>query len=250
MEPKENITQYITPVEKVANQLSKNGEQMASSRVLGKKLRSLTKDFESIVCVIKESKDLSILTVDELAGSLEAHKQRRRSWDDQVEPNGQALQAQWFCSSTASRNYGTRGATSFCRSPPWVTEQLLLTSAAMVTPTPVLCFFLLHSPHHGLHLFGTLSVDIAHLSFLSNLSLADNIFFSPIPPPLSSLSALRFLNLSNNGFNQTEYTQYTTSHTTMEPDSLHGIEYGGLVEKRESNSEHVRDLRQRGTEYS
>ncbi|KOM28196.1 hypothetical protein LR48_Vigan511s001900 [Vigna angularis] len=159
-------------------------------------------------------------------------------------------QAQWFCSSTASRNYGTRGATSFCRSPPWVTEQLLLTSAAMVTPTPVLCFFLLHSPHHGLHLFGTLSVDIAHLSFLSNLSLADNIFFSPIPPPLSSLSALRFLNLSNNGFNQTEYTQYTTSHTTMEPDSLHGIEYGGLVEKRESNSEHVRDLRQRGTEYS
>ncbi|KAG2409464.1 uncharacterized protein HKW66_Vig0001290 [Vigna angularis] len=77
--------------------------------------------------------------------------------------------------------------------------------------------------------------DTPHLSFLSNLSLADNIFFSPIPPPLSSLSALRFLNLSNNGFNQTEYTQYTTSHTTMEPDSLHGIEYGGLVEKRESN---------------
>ncbi|BAT98335.1 hypothetical protein VIGAN_09198100 [Vigna angularis var. angularis] len=55
----------------------------------------------------------------------------------------------------------------------------------------------------GLHHSGTLSVDVAHLPFLSNLSLADNKFSDPIPPPLSSLSALRFLNLSNNGFNQT-----------------------------------------------
>ncbi|KAG2380258.1 uncharacterized protein HKW66_Vig0170370 [Vigna angularis] len=55
----------------------------------------------------------------------------------------------------------------------------------------------------GLHLSKTLSADIAHLPFLSNLSLADNKFSDPIPPPLSSLSALRFLNLSNNCFNQT-----------------------------------------------
>ncbi|KOM32554.1 hypothetical protein LR48_Vigan01g211000 [Vigna angularis] len=79
----------------------------------------------------------------------------------------------------------------------------------------------------------TLSANVAHLSFLSNLSLADNKFSSPIPSPLSSLSALRFLNLSSNGFNQTEYT---ASHTTMEPDSLHGTEYGGLVKKREPNT--------------
>ncbi|WVZ09650.1 hypothetical protein V8G54_014180 [Vigna mungo] len=55
----------------------------------------------------------------------------------------------------------------------------------------------------GLHLSGTLSPDVAHLPFLSNLSLADNKFSGPIPPALSSLSALRLLNLSNNGFNQT-----------------------------------------------
>ncbi|QCD87873.1 hypothetical protein DEO72_LG3g2414 [Vigna unguiculata] len=44
-----------------------------------------------------------------------------------------------------------------------------------------------------------LSADIAHLPFLSNLSLANNKFSGPIPPALSSLSALRLLNLSNNG---------------------------------------------------
>ncbi|XP_047150264.1 uncharacterized protein LOC124822315 [Vigna umbellata] len=72
MEPKEHITEYITRVEKVANQLGRNGEQMPSSRVVGKILRSLTKDLESIVCAIEESKNLSVLTVDELAGLLKA----------------------------------------------------------------------------------------------------------------------------------------------------------------------------------
>ncbi|XP_047149236.1 uncharacterized protein LOC124821407 [Vigna umbellata] len=112
MEPKENITEYITRVEKVANQLGRNGEQMPSSRVVGKILRSLTKDFESIVCAIEESKDLSVLTVDKLAGSLEAHKQRRRSWDDQVEPDDQALQVQFDSNKTRitqSRGPGGRG---------------------------------------------------------------------------------------------------------------------------------------------
>ena len=41
-------------------------------------LRTLTDNFESIVCVIEESKDLATLTVDELAGSLEAHEQRKK----------------------------------------------------------------------------------------------------------------------------------------------------------------------------
>jgi len=41
-------------------------------------LRTLTDNFESIVCAIEESKDLTTLTVDEFAGFLEAHEQRKK----------------------------------------------------------------------------------------------------------------------------------------------------------------------------
>jgi hypothetical protein len=45
--------------------------------VVEKILRSLTNMFENIVCMIEESKDLAELSVDELAGSLLAHEQRK-----------------------------------------------------------------------------------------------------------------------------------------------------------------------------
>jgi len=61
---------------------------MPANRVVEKILRSLTNDFESIVCAIEESKDLSVLYVEELVGSLEAHEQRRRK---KHEPCDQAL---------------------------------------------------------------------------------------------------------------------------------------------------------------
>nr|KYP38812.1 Retrovirus-related Pol polyprotein from transposon TNT 1-94 [Cajanus cajan] len=91
MEDKEQVSEYITRVEKVANQLGRNGEPMPASRIVEKILRSLTDDFESIACVIEESKDLSVLSVEELAGSLEAHEQRRRKMKNTLD---QALQAQ------------------------------------------------------------------------------------------------------------------------------------------------------------
>lgn len=68
MRPKELVTEYITWVEKVANKLGRNKEQIPPSRIVGKTLRSLKKDFKSIVCVIKELKDMLVLTMDELVG--------------------------------------------------------------------------------------------------------------------------------------------------------------------------------------
>ncbi|KAJ1391337.1 hypothetical protein SESBI_36728 [Sesbania bispinosa] len=47
-------------------------------RVKQVRLQTLRDDFENIVCAIEESTDLSTLTVEELAGSLEAHEQRRK----------------------------------------------------------------------------------------------------------------------------------------------------------------------------
>ncbi|GKE41959.1 hypothetical protein Tco_1469243, partial [Tanacetum coccineum] len=61
----------------VVNQLKRNGETLPDTRIIEKILRSLTENFENVVCVIEESKDLEDLTIEELAGSLEAHEQRK-----------------------------------------------------------------------------------------------------------------------------------------------------------------------------
>ena len=77
MKETESVSDYITRVQTVANQLSQNGEAMPDARIVEKILRSLTDKFENIVCAIEESKDLSTITVEEVAGSLEAHEQRK-----------------------------------------------------------------------------------------------------------------------------------------------------------------------------
>ena len=61
---------------------------LPETRVVEKILRSLTDNFENVVCAIEESKDLTKFTVDELAGSLEAHEQRMKKKE---EPLDQAL---------------------------------------------------------------------------------------------------------------------------------------------------------------
>ena len=78
MKKSENVTDYITRVQTVVNQLNRNGEMLPETRVVKKILRSLTKNFENVVYAIEESKDLAMFTVNELAGSLEAHEQRKK----------------------------------------------------------------------------------------------------------------------------------------------------------------------------
>ncbi|XP_058760440.1 uncharacterized protein LOC131633767 [Vicia villosa] len=77
MKETESVSDYITRVQTVVNQLKRNGEAMTDARVVEKILRSLTEKFENIVCAIEESKDLATITVEEVAGSLEAHEQRK-----------------------------------------------------------------------------------------------------------------------------------------------------------------------------
>ncbi|KAJ1436780.1 Zinc finger, CCHC-type [Sesbania bispinosa] len=91
MKESESVSEFITRVETVVNKLNRNGENLSSNRVVEKILRSSTDDFENIVCAIEESKDLSTLTLEELAGSLEAHEQRRKN--KKGESLEQALQA-------------------------------------------------------------------------------------------------------------------------------------------------------------
>jgi gag-polypeptide of LTR copia-type len=78
MKESESVSDYITRVQAVMNQLIRNDEALTNARIVEKILRSLTDNFENVVCAIEESKDLAKLTVDELVGSLEAHEKCKR----------------------------------------------------------------------------------------------------------------------------------------------------------------------------
>jgi len=53
MKDSKDLSSYITCVQIVANQLKRNGETLTDARVVEKILRSLTNDFENVVCAIE-----------------------------------------------------------------------------------------------------------------------------------------------------------------------------------------------------
>ncbi|GKC10658.1 hypothetical protein Tco_1007440, partial [Tanacetum coccineum] len=77
MNETEGVSDYITRVQMVVNQLKRKDETLTDSRVVEKILRSLTDKFENVVCAIEESKDLEDMTINDLSGSLEVHEQRK-----------------------------------------------------------------------------------------------------------------------------------------------------------------------------
>jgi len=78
MKDSEDVSSYITLVQTIANKLKHNGETLTYARVMEKILRSLTGDFENVVCATEESKNLEEMTIDDLEGSLKAHEQQKK----------------------------------------------------------------------------------------------------------------------------------------------------------------------------
>jgi len=77
MKDSKDVSSYITHVQTIANKLKRNGEILTDARVMEKILRSLTDDFENVVCAIEKLRNLDEMTIDDLAGSFEAHEQRK-----------------------------------------------------------------------------------------------------------------------------------------------------------------------------
>jgi len=70
MKEAKEVVEYVSRVETVVNRLKRNGEALPTCQVVEKILRSL---INNIICAIEESKDLLMLSMEQLVGSLEAH---------------------------------------------------------------------------------------------------------------------------------------------------------------------------------
>jgi gag-polypeptide of LTR copia-type/Zinc knuckle len=79
MNSTEGVSNYITRVQTMSNQLKRNGENLSEQRVVEKIFKvTLTDTFEDVVWAIEESKNLVELSVDELVVSLLSHEQRKK----------------------------------------------------------------------------------------------------------------------------------------------------------------------------
>lgn len=78
MRNKEFISDYFTRVMVVANDMRNCGDDMQDVKIVEKILRTLTENFNYIVCSIEESKDIDNLSVDALQSSLLVHEQKMR----------------------------------------------------------------------------------------------------------------------------------------------------------------------------
>ncbi|CAM8902478.1 unnamed protein product [Rhodiola kirilowii] len=113
MKAGESISDYFGRVMSTANDMTNYNEDLSVGKIVEKILRTLTSDFNFVVCSIEESKDINKLTVDELQSSLLVHepKVREKVVDEQV------LKIEYDSPSTRGRGrgYSVRGATSSTR---------------------------------------------------------------------------------------------------------------------------------------
>ena len=72
----ESIADFLSRAMTIVNQMRTYGEKISNKTIVAKVLRSLTPKSDHVVAAIEKAKDLSILSVDELMGSLLAHEAR------------------------------------------------------------------------------------------------------------------------------------------------------------------------------
>ncbi|TYK07358.1 integrase [Cucumis melo var. makuwa] len=81
MKETETIEEFFNRILVIVNSLRSNGEEVGDQRVVEKILRSMPRKFEHIVVAIEESKNLSMLSINSLMGSLQSHELRLKQFD-------------------------------------------------------------------------------------------------------------------------------------------------------------------------
>ncbi|XP_078180787.1 uncharacterized protein LOC144574651 [Carex rostrata] len=84
MKESEGVSDYITRVQYIVNQMKRNDETLTEACVVEKVLRSLIGEFENVVCAIEESRNLVEMTIEDLTSSLEVHEQRKKKKKQQT----------------------------------------------------------------------------------------------------------------------------------------------------------------------
>ena len=74
MKEGEKVVKYFSRTLSVVNKMKTHGEEMKESMAVSKILRTMTMNFNYVVCSIEESNDLDSLSLDELHGSLLVHE--------------------------------------------------------------------------------------------------------------------------------------------------------------------------------
>lgn len=76
MRENETLKEFSSRFSELVNQMKAYGEEISQKRLVEKILISLPQKFDAKIAVIEETKDLSVMTVQELWGSLKSFEQR------------------------------------------------------------------------------------------------------------------------------------------------------------------------------
>ncbi|XP_004490235.1 uncharacterized protein [Cicer arietinum] len=95
MEEQEKVSDLISRLRSITNQMTGCSEKLTEEKLCENILRSLRPKFNYIVCAIEESKDISILSLEELEGTLEV-KEYRMEERCRMKPGDQALATQMY----------------------------------------------------------------------------------------------------------------------------------------------------------
>ncbi|XP_009356290.2 uncharacterized protein LOC103947158 [Pyrus x bretschneideri] len=80
----ESLSVYLTRMTDIVNQMKTLGEELSNQRLVQKILISLPKSYDSIASIIKETKDLDSIEVQEVIGTLKGYEQRLNMHSDSL----------------------------------------------------------------------------------------------------------------------------------------------------------------------